>query len=217
VPQRCTCGATLPEDALFCHRCGKPQRELLAADPEPEPVIPPPIPVAPVALAAPATIGFHNSRAVLMALLAGVLSIVVLAIAGQTSIPQVLAPLLLIAGGFFAVYLYRRSTGDRLTPLNGAHLGWLAGVFGFLVLTVLLTISAVTLALEPSAASVARAQCTAAGRSEADCNIIFSALHNPLQIAVFLSMILLLFSILPAFGGALGAKFLDRADFARRD
>src|SRR5258706_16455256 len=27
VPERCTCGAQLPPDALFCHKCGKPQRE----------------------------------------------------------------------------------------------------------------------------------------------------------------------------------------------
>ena len=29
----CTCGAELPPDALFCHKCGKPQREIV----EPEP------------------------------------------------------------------------------------------------------------------------------------------------------------------------------------
>ena len=27
MPDFCTCGAELPPDARFCHRCGKPQRE----------------------------------------------------------------------------------------------------------------------------------------------------------------------------------------------
>jgi hypothetical protein len=218
VPLRCTCGATLPDDALFCHRCGKPQRELLEVEVEPEPatVIPPPIPVPAVSASIQAPIGFHNGPAVRVALLAGMLSIVVAMITGQISILQVLGPLWLIAGGFFAVFLYRRRTGQRLTPLNGAHLGWLAGVFGFLIVTVLLTLAAAVLS-EPSAVSTLRAQCSGAGRSEADCNLILEAFRSPLKIAAILSTFLLLFSILPAFGGALGAKFLDRADLARRD
>jgi hypothetical protein len=211
---RCTCGATLPEDALFCHRCGKPQRELLDVEPEPAPAIPPPLPAAAASASAP--IGFHNGPAVRIALLASVLSIVVLTITGQIVILQVLGPLWLSAGGFFAVFLYRRRTRERLTPLSGAHLGWLSGVFGFLIITVVLTLVAVAMS-EPSAVSTLRAQCTGAGRSEADCNMILDAFHSPAKIAGLLSMFLLLFSILPAFGGALGAKFLDRTDLARRD
>ena len=154
MPERCTCGATLPEDALFCHRCGKPQRELLAAEPElePAPIVPPPIPAAPVALSTPAPIGFHNGPAVRMALLAGMLSIAVLMVTGQISMLQVLMPLWLIAGGFFAVFLYRRKTGQRLSALSGAHLGWIAGIFGFLFMTVILTLFAVAMS-EPSAVS----------------------------------------------------------------
>jgi len=28
MPDNCTCGAELPPDSLFCHKCGKPQREI---------------------------------------------------------------------------------------------------------------------------------------------------------------------------------------------
>ena len=28
MPEFCSCGSELPPDALFCHKCGKPQREL---------------------------------------------------------------------------------------------------------------------------------------------------------------------------------------------
>jgi hypothetical protein len=216
VPERCTCGATLPEDALFCHRCGKPQRELLAADPEPESalVLPPPIPTAPVSISTLPPIGFHNGPAVRIALLAGMLSIVVLMVTGQIS--QVLGPLWLIGGGFFAVFLYRRRTGQHLTPLSGAHLGWLAGIFGFLIMTVILTLIAVAMS-EPSAVSTLRTQWSGAGRSDADFNVMLDAFHSPVKIAAIVSMILLLFTVLPAFGGALGAKFLEPRDLARRD
>jgi hypothetical protein len=214
VPQRCTCGATLPEDALFCHRCGKPQRELLEAEPEPAPVIPPPIPASAPSISAP--IGFHNGPAVRIALLAGMLSILVVVITGQISVLQALGPLWLMAGGFFAVFLYRRRTGQRLTPLSGAHLGWLSGIFGFLIMTVILTLIAVAMS-EPSAVSTLRSQWSGAGRSEADFEVMLDAFRSPMKIAAIFSMILLLFTILPAFGGALGAKFLDRTDLARRD
>ena len=38
MPDSCTCGAQLPPDALFCHKCGKPQRDLVTPDDPPEPV-----------------------------------------------------------------------------------------------------------------------------------------------------------------------------------
>lgn len=214
VPERCTCGATLPDDALFCHRCGKPQREILSVEPEaaPEIILPPPLPEAPPA----PPIGFHNGPAVRTALLTGVLSIIVLMITGQITILQLLGPLWLVAGGFFAVFLYSRKTGQRLTALSGAHLGWISGVFGFLLMTVILTLIALALS-EPAAVSALRTQWSGSGRSEADFETMLDAFHSPEKIVAILSMILLLFSILPAFGGALGAKFFDRPNLARRD
>ena len=211
---RCTCGATLPDDALFCHRCGKPQREILNVEPEPAPVLePPPLPQGPPP---PPPIGFHNGPAVRTALLTGVLSIVLLMITGQIVILQLLGPLWLIAGGFFAVVLYSRKTGQRLSPMSGAHLGWISGVFGFLLMTVILTLIAVALS-EPSAVSALRTQWSGSGRSEADFDTMLDAFHSPEKIVAILSMVLVMFSILPAFGGALGAKFFDRPNLAGRE
>lgn len=212
MPERCTCGATLPEDALFCHRCGKPQREILAVEPEPAPALPPPLPAVPE----PTPIGFHNGTAVRIALAAGIISIIVLMITGQVAALQLFFPFWLIAGGFFAAYVYRKRTGQRLTRLSGAHLGWIAGLFGFLIMTLFLIAMAVAMS-EPSAVSMLREQWSGAGRSEADFNVMLDAFHSPSKIVAVLALILLLFSVLPAFGGALGAKFLDRADVMRRD
>src|ERR1017187_9471093 len=33
MPEFCTCGAQLPPDSLFCHKCGKPQRDVMACKP----------------------------------------------------------------------------------------------------------------------------------------------------------------------------------------
>ena len=45
-----------------------------------------------------------------------------------------------VAGGFFAVYLYRRRTGERMTVLAGARLGWISGIIVFAIVTVVLTL-----------------------------------------------------------------------------
>ena len=39
VPEFCTCGAQLPPDARFCHKCGKPQYDYPGVE-EPEPAPP---------------------------------------------------------------------------------------------------------------------------------------------------------------------------------
>src|SRR5262249_61629136 len=84
VPEFCTCGAKLPEDALFCHKCGKPQRDYLA-NVEREPAPPPPLPPPPPA---PLPINFRNPVAVRVGLNAGSLASVMTLVA---------SPLFLIA------------------------------------------------------------------------------------------------------------------------
>jgi hypothetical protein len=205
VPERCSCGAQLPPDALFCHKCGKPQREILA----PEEVVeaPPPLPTV-TAPAAPPPIGFHNGTAVRIALLAGVLSILVSGVAGQFAVPKV-ALLCLVATGFLAVFLYRRQTGQRLSALSGARLGWISGIFGFVIATVLLTVIATAMS-DPNVVATMREQLRQRGRPDADLNQMIEALHNPSTLVGVLLMSFVLFTVLPAFGGAVGAKLLDR-------
>jgi hypothetical protein len=207
VPERCSCGATLPDDALFCHRCGKPQRELFPQEIEAEkeaPSIPAPPPVP-----APPPIGFHNGPAVRIGLLAAIASIVVSMLLGQLAILQALAPVWLILTGFLAVLFYRRRTHQKLSTLSGARLGWICGIFGFVIITIMLTLMAVALS-EPSVTTALRDQWKQYGRSEADLNQILDAFKTPASVVGRLVASFLLFTVLPTFGGAIGAKLLDR-------
>jgi hypothetical protein len=209
VPERCTCGAQLPEDALFCHKCGKPQRELVAVD-EPEPVAaPPPIPVAAPAAPIPPVINFHNGAAVRIALGMGVLAFLCLFVVGQLALPEALIFVWLAAAGFLAVFLYRRSTGQRLSVINGARLGWISGIFGFVIVTVILLVFVIALS-EPSVVTMLREQIKTRGIPEANLDQMIEALRSPSGITSALGLFFLLFTVLPAFGGAIGAKLLDR-------
>jgi hypothetical protein len=205
VPEHCTCGATLPEDALFCHKSGKRQR---GEDFVPEPIAPPPLPVLNVGLPPqlPA-IGFHNGPAVRIALLTGVLSVVLSTLLGELRVPGAFIPGL-VAAGFLAVFLYRRRTGERLSLINGAHLGWISGLFGFAITTVLLTV--IVMALSDPAVLAAMREQLKVSPAGPDVNQVLDTLRSPSGIFVALLVSFLLFTVLPAFGGALGAKFLDR-------
>ena len=124
----CTCGAQLPADALFCHKCGKPQRDLVAAmpvieheaPPTPPENISPPFAPPPARYAMP--VSFRNPAAARTALFVG--------IAGGL-ISNVLPLFAWLAAGFLAVFFYRRRTHDRLNVAAGMRLGWLTGVIMF--------------------------------------------------------------------------------------
>jgi hypothetical protein len=133
MPEFCSCGAQLPPDALFCHKCGKPQREILA--PEVETLaradVPPPPPLAqPAAMA----LSFRNIPAVRIALM----------VAATATILGFFLPFLnWLAAGFFAVYFYRRRTGLLLNVSAGVRMGWITGVLAFVLSAISFTIQVV--------------------------------------------------------------------------
>lgn len=209
MPERCTCGATLPEDALFCHKCGKPQRELVAVEPEPEAVQPPPLPPAPViAVTLAPQIGFRNRTAMLIALVAGVLSILIFALGVQLT--PVLAPAWLVLSGMLAAFLYKMGTGQKLSTIAGARLGWISGIFAFAIVACLLGIFAAVMMKDPAVQSSFRDQMSQMGRPSADVDKFMEAMRHPTSVLLALPPIFLLFTVLSAFGGAIGARLLNR-------
>lgn len=213
MAEYCTCGAKLPEDARFCHKCGKPQYEDPLFDGLPEPpaelaaIPPPPIPQ-------PVGINFRNSVAVRVGFLAaGLVSTLLFSMPMPPAIMFIWFLLILTAGGFFSVYLYRRRTGESLSVLSGARMGWITGVFCFAIMTILFTFSVFTIANNEGLNSFFTNMAKNAGRPEMveQFNLV---LQDKSGIAVFLFVLLFTFfvmlTVFPVVGGALGAKVLAK-------
>lgn len=126
MSEYCSCGALLPPDALFCHKCGKPQREIIAPEPATEESLEPAAlaPPAPPPQIQPLPLNFRNPIAMRIALVVAV---------GATILSFILPFFNWLAGGFFAVVLYRRRTGLLLSVKAGLRLGWLTGVLAFVL------------------------------------------------------------------------------------
>jgi len=126
MPEFCTCGAQLAPDALFCHKCGKPQRDVAAVEPEVLPPPPPPPVVEPPKVDA-APVNFHNREALKVALLCAILSMFLF------FLPYVNW----VAAGYFAVFFYRRRTRRTVNIAAGVRIGWLTGLMTFAIMAIL--------------------------------------------------------------------------------
>jgi hypothetical protein len=206
VPDFCTCGAQLPPDARFCHKCGKPQfdyppvtEETAQPEPEPTPVQSP---------SAPVEIGFHNGLAVRIGFIAASSAVVMFLFPLPNPFLRLLA---FLVAGFLAVFLYTRRTGQMLSIRGGARMGWITGIFSFLLVAVLATISIVAIASREGLANFFRSQLPP---NDARSETMTQMLQDPATLAAaVLFMLIVLFIIitaLPMIGGALGAKLFEK-------
>jgi hypothetical protein len=204
MPDFCTCGAQLAPDSLFCHKCGKPQREVVAPEPEVttgvvvtdvEPPAPPPAP--------PPRLNFHDPVAVRI-------GFTVALIATLLSWIPALNLILWVAAGFAAVYLYRRRTGVFLNVRAGVRLGWITGVLMFVITTVIFTVTVIPAAANGGIATLFRQQFKNA--SDPNVQEALRMLETAPGIAtILLATLFMLFcfiTLLAMAGGALGAKMV---------
>jgi hypothetical protein len=202
VQQRCTCGAALPEDARFCHKCGKPQYEediaRLTAEAPPTPSALPPLP-RPTSR----RISFRNSRAVLVTLAVAAGALLGIAIAALLS--PLLAPLVLCAAGVIAAMLYKDQSVEPLSPAAGARLGWMTGLWLFIVVIICLTIVGLSL-VSPGGRELLKSVPTNAE--------VAKMLDNPhdflVNLPIGIIQTFLMVTLLPGLGGMLGAKLVTR-------
>jgi len=210
MPEFCTCGAALPPDALFCHKCGKPQRDLPVVEEAPEPEAAPvlPTPQEELLRMAELPVSFHNPLAVRTAFS--------MALAGAF-LGFLLLPGSLVwwpGAGFCAVYLYHKRTGSRLTMQHGVRMGWMTGVLLFGLFTVLFTITTVPSLVSGEFTRQLQEQVRHAPFPGTDVNQALQMMQNPIFLGLMLLTVLLVFFAfivaLCTAGGALGAKFLGR-------
>lgn len=207
MPDFCTCGAQLPPDARFCHKCGKPQYDYPGLTEETIAPVPPPLPS--VAIQAPAEITFHNRLAVRIGFLAALTAVLLFLF--PLPFPFLRLFLAFLAAGFLAVFAYTRRTGQSLSIRSGARMGWITGIFSFTFITILFTVIMVAVSNEGGLVKVLRNQLPP---NDPRTEQLTQALNDPAGLAGMLVLsILLLFvilTVLPVLGGALGAKVLAK-------
>jgi len=208
MPEFCTCGAQLPPDALFCHKCGKPQREIVIPDTGLDTGQAPPAEIAtapPVRLEA-LPLNFHNPVAVRIALMVA-LSATVLS---MTLLPLVSWP----AAGFFAVFLYRRRTGSSINVGAGARLGMITGVLMAAMSTVIVSLVWLPAAMSGKLGALMQEQMkNFPGRDPMVMQQMMKSLSgSDFAFALLFGLIgiFVLITGLSMAGGALGAKFVGR-------
>jgi hypothetical protein len=207
VPDFCTCGAQLPPDARFCHKCGKPQYDYPGLTEETPVPAPPPLPVAPIQT--PAEISFHNRLAVRIGFLAALTAVLLFMF--PLPFPFVRLLFAFLAAGFLAVFAYTRRTGQVLSIRSGARMGWITGIFSFMFVTILFTVAMVSISNQGGLMNFFRTQLPP---NDARTEKLAQALSDPAGLAgmLVLSIIMLFITLtaLPVLGGALGAKVLAK-------
>jgi len=204
----CTCGAQLPPDARFCHKCGKPQRDepvAALAEQVAAPVAPsgasPIIPVRPV--------GFRNPIALKVGLLAAALLCLTM-LCLTVVIPGIDYALFVwwLGAGYFSVWIYKRRTGQRMTVRSGAHLGWITGVFSCVLLSPLFALFMA--ALQRGGLATFKNQLRDLAFDQKTIDEAVKHLQNPVEVLQSLAVMFLMIMLFCIAGGALGAKLLSK-------
>jgi hypothetical protein len=220
----CTCGAKLPDEARFCHKCGKPQFE------EPPPIPEDTTDLRELALAnevraaaeatlgaaamGPAPISFHNGHAVRTAFLSALLvwMLMIVPIGGPIGI--LFRLFILLAGGFVSVYFYNKRTGETLTVTAGARMGWITGVVFYVIWMVFFTITLILLQSEGGLLKAYQEQLKESAAPQAGVEQLMEIMKSPEMFAtmlvVTLGVVFFVFTLSMIAGGALAAKILPR-------
>lgn len=216
--QHCTCGTELAHEALFCHKCGRPQRELVEPEPdlrtyvefpppETEPVAPPPVAAPPPEpQPQPLPLNFRNPQVVRIA---SIIAMIATLLSFMPFLNWLLA-------GFAVVIAYYRRTRSALNVRGGVRLGWITGILMFVLWTLMFTIEQLPAALNGNLGNTLLQQMnTLHTQDPAVQQMMAGMLQTGPGLFFFLSFLLVasfFFIIgLSIAGGAIGARLLKRA------
>jgi hypothetical protein len=206
----------LVPDALFCHRCGRPLRPLIAEDEPDEQQDPPPpvepepdrVVVAKAVIEPGENVDFRNRVVLKSCLLAACFSLIFGVLLSPVG-SGVLFPFVLFGGGWIASYLYCRNSAQPINARSGAALGWIAGLFTFLILLVLITLLFMTLAGNPEFVQMLKENSGKYGARAEDMNQLLDLPKHPDRLALGLGLNFVQLTVFSSLGGLLHA-------FARR-
>jgi hypothetical protein len=211
----------LVPDALFCHRCGRPLRPLLKEEEPPEeeqPVAPEPVPSAPdrvvLSVSGPSEavpVEMRNRIAVRSALVAAALSQLLLNLLPVLSFIPVLGGtfvllgffVLILGGGWYASFLFQRRSGEPASLRSGARLGWICGIFSFVISTIFFSLSALALVNSSSALEANRKNAAALGLPADVMDQMMSVIRNPFALVLLLFFLFFLLTAMSSLGGLL--------------
>jgi hypothetical protein len=211
----------LVPDALFCHRCGRPLRPLLKEEEpaeeeqpaEPEPVASAPDRVLLNVSGAPEAVPveMRNRIAVRSALVAAALSQLLLNLLPVLSfIPVLGGPFvllgffaLILGGGWYASFLFQRRSGEPASLRSGARLGWICGIFSFVISTIFFSLSALALVNSSSALEANRKNAAALGLPADVMDQMMSVIRNPFALVLLLFFLFFLLTAMSSLGGLL--------------
>ncbi|HEU0123874.1 MAG TPA: zinc ribbon domain-containing protein [Bryobacteraceae bacterium] len=222
----CTCGAQLPVDARFCHRCGKQ----LFADPPPEPETPQEFPnrdgiehssdgLRAIAAEAPGPeapppISFHNAHAVRAAFFTAIIVWLIMNIPLGGALFMFLKIVVLLGGGSMAVLFYSRRTGQILNVMAGARLGWITGVFFYTIWILFFTATLLLLQSQGGLAAFSLKQLQESNAPAETIKQFTEVMQSPETFGVFMVLLLggafITFTLLMILGGAAAAKVMER-------
>jgi len=202
MPEICTCGAQLPPDARFCHKCGKPQREEIVVEPVEAfaPLQPPLVEAAPLR-----ALNFRNPIALRVGLLAAGLLCLLMMIPGV----NYGAVFWWLGAGYFSVWIYKRRTGQRLNVRGGARMGWITGVISCALLTLLFAFFMLAIR-QMGGLDAIKDGLKDLAFQQASVDEALKMLQDPSRMLRSLIATFVMLTLTCTAGGALGAKLLSK-------
>lgn len=158
-------------------------------------------------------ITFHNANAVRAGFLTAVL-IWILMIIPLDGVPGLLLKLfVLISGGFIAVVVYTRRTGQVLSVAAGARMGWITGVL-FYVIWILFFTAILVLREQGDLMDAYKKQLQDSNASAETVRQVTEIMQSPevfsAMIVLMLAMVFVAFTLPMIVGGAAAAKTLTK-------